>query len=104
MGVRNSAPTPISKLLPSERTFHCEHCGLVLDRDLNAARNLAALVNHVAPSGGETINARSRCLSGERTENLCQTRPSRRAVGRPRSPHRQPARQTGTAPEQSEAA
>jgi putative transposase len=24
----------------SIRTYHCEHCGLVLDRDLNAARNL----------------------------------------------------------------
>ncbi len=96
--------TAKAKLLLSERTFHCEHCGLVLDRDLNAARNLAALVNHVAPSGGEKINARSRCLSGGRTENPCKPRPSRRAVGRPRSPQRQPARQTGTAPEQSEAA
>lgn len=26
------------------RVFHCDHCGLTLDRDLNAARNLAALV------------------------------------------------------------
>jgi putative transposase len=25
------------------RTYHCEHCGLVLDRDLNAARNLVWL-------------------------------------------------------------
>ena len=24
-----------------KRTFHCEVCGLVIDRDLNAARNLA---------------------------------------------------------------
>ncbi len=24
-----------------ERTFYCEACGLVIDRDLNAARNLA---------------------------------------------------------------
>lgn len=27
----------------SERTYHCEHCGLTLDRDLNAARNLLSL-------------------------------------------------------------
>jgi putative transposase len=41
------------------RTFHCEHCGLVLDRDTNAARNLAALVKrHVAQSGWETRNGR----------------------------------------------
>jgi putative transposase len=33
-----------AKLRPSERVYQCEHCGLVLDRDLNAARNLAALV------------------------------------------------------------
>ncbi|MGC8513139.1 MAG: RNA-guided endonuclease TnpB family protein [Acidimicrobiales bacterium] len=27
----------------STRVFHCEHCGLEIDRDLNAAKNLAAL-------------------------------------------------------------
>jgi len=96
--------TAKAKLLLSERTFHCERCGFVLDRDLNAARNLAALVERVAPSGGETINARSRPPSGGRTQNPCQTRPPRRAVGRPRSPPRQQAHKTGTAPEQSEAA
>ncbi|MHB1503855.1 MAG: zinc ribbon domain-containing protein [Acidimicrobiales bacterium] len=26
----------------SARVFHCEHCGLTIDRDLNAAKNLAA--------------------------------------------------------------
>ena len=31
------------KLTLSERTYTCEHCGLVIDRDLNAAKNLAAL-------------------------------------------------------------
>ncbi len=93
-----------AKLPLSERTYRCERCGLVLDRDLNAAINLAALPETVVPSGGETINARSRPPSGGRTENPCKTRPSRRAVGRPRSPQRRPARQTGTASEQSEAA
>lgn len=33
---------PLLKL--SERTFVCEKCGAVIDRDLNAAKNLAALV------------------------------------------------------------
>ncbi|MFE9689669.1 zinc ribbon domain-containing protein [Micromonospora sp. NPDC005806] len=28
---------------PPEREYQCEACGLALDRDLNAARNLAAL-------------------------------------------------------------
>jgi putative transposase len=46
-----------AKLTLAERTFHCEACGLVLDRDLNAARNLAKLVQNVARSGRETTNA-----------------------------------------------
>ena len=39
-----------------ERTFRCDddECGLVLDRDLNASRNLAKLAEHVAQSGCET--------------------------------------------------
>jgi putative transposase len=53
-----------AKLPLSERTYTCERCGLVLDRDENAARNLAALVQTgagmevVAGSGPETQNAR----------------------------------------------
>ncbi|GIH16199.1 IS607 family element RNA-guided endonuclease TnpB [Rugosimonospora africana] len=35
------------KLSLAERMFHCTMCGLSLDRDVNAARNLAALVRHV---------------------------------------------------------
>ena len=41
-----------------ERVFRCDACGLVLDRDENAARNLAALAAAVAGSGPETLNAR----------------------------------------------
>ena len=49
-----------AKLPLSERTYRCEHpgCGLEVDRDLNAARNLAQLVVSVAGSGPETPNAR----------------------------------------------
>jgi len=39
------------------RTFICESCGLVIDRDLNAAKNLARLADRVAPGSGETGNA-----------------------------------------------
>jgi len=35
----------------SERTYCCEDCGCVLDRDLNAARNLAALAEPVSNGG-----------------------------------------------------
>jgi putative transposase len=49
------------KLRLSDRTFRCEECGLLLDRDLNAARNLARLVDEVtggtsSPSCGATVN------------------------------------------------
>ena len=37
----------------AERIFICEACGLVIDRDVNAARNLLGL----AASGAESINA-----------------------------------------------
>jgi IS605 OrfB family transposase len=47
-----------AKLTLAERTFYCEACGLLMDRDLNAARNLARLVRSVAQSGWETPNAR----------------------------------------------
>lgn len=48
-----------SKLPLRMRTFICEACGLVIDRDTNAARNLAALVKRqVAGSGPETENGR----------------------------------------------
>jgi putative transposase len=45
------------KLSLDERTYHCEACGLTLDRDLNAAINLArqglAGTNSVTGRGGE---------------------------------------------------
>src|SRR5262249_43313362 len=37
----------------ADRTFHCQACGLVLDRDLNAAKNLAKL----AESSPDSRNA-----------------------------------------------
>ncbi|MEV4469613.1 IS607 family element RNA-guided endonuclease TnpB [Nonomuraea sp. NPDC049504] len=46
-----------AKLALSERTYSCTECGLLLDRDVNAARNLAALAVDVAQSCGETENA-----------------------------------------------
>jgi transposase len=51
-----------AKLSLAERTFRCQACGLEVDRDVNAARNLAALVEGiqqieqvVAGSGPETV-------------------------------------------------
>ena len=45
--------TAKTKLALSERTYRCETCGLVIDRDVNAARNLLQL----AASGAESLNA-----------------------------------------------
>lgn len=47
-----------AKLSLSERTYDCGACGLVIDRDLNAARNLVAL------SYRETLNGRGGGSSG----------------------------------------
>jgi putative transposase len=44
----------------SDRTFHCEQCGLVLDRDLNAAIN----VEKLAESSSDRINACGAASSG----------------------------------------
>ena len=41
-----------TKLSLNERTYKCEHCGLTIDRDLNAAINI-----QVAGSAPETLNA-----------------------------------------------
>ncbi len=40
----------------ADRTFRCEHCGLAIDRDLNAAKNLAQLAQ-LADSSSESQNA-----------------------------------------------
>lgn len=59
-----------AKLSLSERVYHCEECGLVIDRDVNAAINI-----QVAGSAPETLNARGG--SGRRTDA------SRRATRHP---------------------
>jgi len=50
--------TAKAKLALSERTYQCHACGLVTDRDVNAARNLLQL----AASGAESLNAREGTL------------------------------------------
>ena len=68
-----------AKLSLSERTYRCDSCGLVLDRDLNAAINIC-----VAGSAPETLNAhgatvrRSDRSSGHRTRVSVKCEPSRR--------------------------
>lgn len=69
-----------AKLRLSERVFRCDTCGLILDRDKNAAINLASLVRHtVAGSGPETQNGRGAAH---------KTRPARAGGCETSTPHR----------------
>jgi putative transposase len=68
-----------AKLALSERVFNCQACGLVLDRDLNAALNLAHLAQQYAQAEGN-----SKCYvarTGRETQNARggQVRPGTRA-------------------------
>lgn len=54
----SSCGTAKAKLSLKVRTYRCDECGLVIDRDLNAARNLASLAVNVAAGRAETQNGR----------------------------------------------
>lgn len=66
-----------TKLRLGERTFICDHCGFVVDRDLNAARNLAGLVTSSASCVG------TRNLPAGNPSKSCATQASGIATGRP---------------------
>jgi putative transposase len=91
------------RLLLAERTYVCEHCGLALDRDLNAAINLARLgETHLL---GETSPAGSGPVAGRGATHETEPAPAGDAAGCEAStPHRQSVDQTGTASPQGEAA
>ncbi|NKE60898.1 IS200/IS605 family element transposase accessory protein TnpB [Lentzea sp. PSKA42] len=72
-----------AKLPLRVRVFQCDECGLVLDRDLNAAHNLAALVDEAA---GDTSSASCAGTPNKPDGNPRQTRTVRAAgtaTGRP---------------------
>jgi putative transposase len=82
-----------TKLRLSERTYTCTACGLVLDRDANAAVNLASLVKRVvAGSGPETQNGRG----ADR-----KTRPVRAGGCEASTPHRAAPARAGRGPSSS---
>jgi len=79
----------------ADRTYACDHCGLMIDRDLNAAVNLARLGE---PRLGEQSPAGSGPVAGRGATR--ETEPARagNAGGRETStPRRQPPGKTGTA-------
>jgi putative transposase len=89
-----------AKLALAERTYHCQACGLVIDRDRNAAINLARLSEH-APSV-EGRPAGSGPVAGR---GATRKTPPGGAGGDETSTRHQPALgKTGTAPPQGEAA
>ena len=74
-----------AKLTLSERTFICETCGVVLDRDLNAAVNLARLGASAAgsaPVDGRGAKRKTPAPSGARAAGDEASTPT---VGSPRS-------------------
>ena len=62
-----------AKLSLSERVYHCEECGLDMDRDLNAAINI-----QVAGSAPETLNARGGSVRQTRLECGTMRHPAKR--------------------------
>jgi putative transposase len=87
----------------AERTFHCDDgCGVRIDRDLNAAINLARLGE---PHWGEHSPTGSGPVAGRGATHETEPAPAGDAAGDETStPHHHPVDQTGTASPQGEAA
>src|SRR6185312_14161038 len=77
-----------TKLALSERVYNCDVCGLVIDRDRNAARNLAALAAQFDTTGSGPVAGRG---ADQKTRIRGQ-------VAEKRQPGTAPAGQTGTVP------
>ena len=94
----------------AERRFTCEACGLVMDRDQNAARNLLALrleagkYPGTASGAGTGPGARAYACGDHVRPGPAGRWPQPRASGKKQEPGTAPAGQTGTAAGQPAAA
>jgi putative transposase len=64
-----------TKLLLSERVYRCETCNLVLDRDVNAARNIAGKARQLAVLDGVSIPAKQAQVSPVQSAGRCVNTP-----------------------------
>ncbi len=86
----------------ADRIYQCDHCGLRIDRDLNAAVNLARLGE---PCPGEQSPAGSGPVAGRGATRETEPATAGDAGGREAStPHQHQPGKTGTASPQGEAA
>ncbi|NUT36757.1 MAG: IS200/IS605 family element transposase accessory protein TnpB [Hamadaea sp.] len=86
-----------AKLPLRVRTFICDECGLTLDRDLNAARNLAALVSVTVNGAGVAVHPQPQGSNGRGADHRT---PLAGPVAVKRSPGTASAGKTGTVPPQ----
>ncbi|WP_433759042.1 IS607 family element RNA-guided endonuclease TnpB [Nocardia sp. CA-135398] len=72
-----------AKLTLSERLFVCDRCPLVLDRDLNAARNLAVLASTQSCGGTVNMPDGNRVRPGMPGGGIATGRPETMVAGQP---------------------
>jgi putative transposase len=89
-----------TKLPLAERTYHCQHCGLVIDRDHNASINLAALAARTGTASGAGTSQSNPAIGRGEDKSM----PTGRWSSQNRQDSTAPAGQTATAAEQSTAA
>jgi putative transposase len=89
-----------TKLPLAERTYQCQQCGLVIDRDHNASINLAALAARTGTASGAGTSQSNPATGRGEDKSM----PTGRWSSQNRQDSTAPAGQTATAAEQSTAA
>lgn len=79
----SACKTVKNKLMLGERVFRCDACGLLLDRDLNAARNLAALASSASCVGTLNSPAGNHIRPGLPGDGIATGRPETTVAGQP---------------------